>query len=175
MIPAIEAANRVALQTSDRERCCLHHQQMVTDHVLATFLEAEILRTLASYVGPWRLMPLQDRQIWDQLPELRSFAGMTGPPFTTILVCEDEELDNSEDTLEQDPDEILRDVLCEIGYLGLQATCIRLDSVEAQEFRHVLDIPRHVVPTAMIVVGQAAECNELIDQLCEIRPHSRQD
>jgi hypothetical protein len=175
MIAAIKTADRAVRHTPDKEKRRLQHQQVVTDHALSAFLEAEILRTSASSVGPWRLMLLQDRRIWDQLPELRSFAGMTGPPFTTILVCEDEELDNSEDILARDPDVTLRDILCEIGYLGLQATCIRLDSVEAQKFRHVLDIPRHVAPTALIVVGQAAECNELIDQLCEIRPHSRQD
>jgi len=169
MIAAIQTPDRVVRRTPrHKEKRRLHPRQIVTDNTLPAFLEAEILWPSADSIGPWHLMLLQDHRIWEQLPELRPFARMTDPPFTTILVCEDEELENSENLSDEDVDVTLRDALCEIGDLGLQATCIRLDSEEAQEFRRMLDIPRHVTPTTVVLVGKATECNELIDQLCEI-------
>jgi len=60
-------------------------------------------------------MLLEDHRVREQLPELHPFARMIDPPFTTILVCENEELENSENLSEQDADVTLRDALCEIG------------------------------------------------------------
>lgn len=151
-----------------KQKCSMDFQRIFTGHMLSVLLEDEILQPSVSSIGPWHLILLHERLVVQQLPGLRFLAGTTDPPFAAILVCEDEGLENSENLLGRDPDVILRDVLYRIGGLGLQATCIRLESEEARKLRLALEIPLHVAPTTMIVVRQAVECKESIDELCEI-------
>jgi len=147
--------------------------QPVSDDMLHTLLKAAMVAPSAGDERPWHFVVIDDQRIKEKIPEIHRFAPMAPNAPVALLVCGDENLQKHHGFWVQDCAAATENILIEAQQLGLGAVWLGVYPVEGrvQGFRRLLDIPEHVVPFALVLVGHPAEHKKPANRYDESRVH----
>ena len=151
-----------------------YKDQPVSDETVHTLLKAAMVAPSAGDERPWHFVVIHDRQIKEKIPEILRFAPMAPDAPVAILVCGDENLQKHHGFWVQDCAAATEYILIEAQQLGLGAVWLGVYPVEGrvQGFRRLLDIPEHVIPFALVLVGHPAEHKKPADRYDDSRVHT---
>ena len=148
--------------------------QPVSDEMLHTLLKAAMVAPSAGDERPWHFVVIDDPRIKEKIPEIHHFAHMAPNAPLALLVCGDENLQKYHGFWVQDCAAATENILIEAQQLGLGAIWLGVYPVEGrvQGFRQLLDIPEHVIPFALVLVGHPAEHKNPANRYDESRVHA---
>jgi nitroreductase len=148
--------------------------QPVSDEMVHTLLKAAMVAPSAGDERPWHFVVINDQRIREKIPEIHRFAPMAPNAPVAILVCGDDNLQKHHGFWVQDCAAATENILIEAQQLGLGAVWLGVYPVEGrvQGFRRLLNIPEHVIPFALVLVGYPAEHKKPADRYDESRVHA---
>jgi nitroreductase len=123
---------------------------------------------------PWQFVVIDDQRIKQMITKAQRFAHMAPNAPVALLVCGDENLQKHRGFWGRACAAATENVLIEAQQLGLGAVWLGVNPVEGrvQGFRRLRNIPNHVVPFSLVLVGYPAECRIPADRYDESRVHT---
>ncbi len=148
--------------------------QSVSDEMLHSLLKAAMVAPSAGDERPWHFVVVDDRRIKEKIPKIHRFAHMAPNAPVALVVCGDKRLQKHHGFWVQDCAAATENILIEAQQLGLGGVWLSVYPVEGtvQGFRRLLDIPEHVIPFALVLVGHPAEHKTPDDRYDESRVHT---
>jgi nitroreductase len=131
----------------------------VADEIVQKMLRAAMYAPSAVNTQPWEFVVITDRAILDEIPNRHPFARMAAQAPLAILVCGDIEREMGRGYWVQDCSAATQNLLLAAHGLGLGAVWCgihpRQDRIAA--FREFFNLPEHIAPLGLIVIGYPAE------------------
>jgi len=122
-------------------------------------LTAAMAAPSAGNQQPWHFVVIRDRSLLDAVPRFHPYAGMLKVAPVAILVCGDVNLEKHEGYWIQDCSAATENLLLAAHAEGLGAVWLgvypRADRVAGM--RELLGLPEHILPLALIALGQPGE------------------
>jgi len=150
-----------------------YSDEPVGDEHLERLLRAAMAAPSAGNQQPWQFVVVRDRETLDTIPTVHPYASMMPGAPLAIVVCGDTRLERWPQFWEQDCAAATQNILIEAETLGLGAVWLGVhplgDRVEG--VRHLLGLPLHVVPFAIVPVGHPVERKEAADRYDPARIH----
>ncbi len=149
-----------------------------TDDPLPDLVVYEILRAAMSAPSagneqPWHFVVIRDRETLNRIPEVHPRAQMLKDAQAAVLICGDLGLEKHKGFWVQDCSAATENLLLAASAKGLGAVWLgiypREDRVEG--LRRMLDIPRSVIPFALVPLGHPAEKKPKEDRFNSDRIH----
>jgi nitroreductase len=136
-------------------------------------LQAAMAAHSAGDERPWHFLVVDDLATRQQFAEIHPYTHLVAQAPVAILVCGDLTLQKLSGFWVQDCAAAAQNMLITGQSLGLGTVWLGIHPVEGrvQRFRKVLDLPPHVIPFALILVGYPAEQNGLRYRYDESRVH----
>ena len=132
--------------------------QAVSAELIQELLQAAMSAPSAGNQQDWHLVVVRNRQVLDELGRVHSHAPLSGAPLA-IVVCGDLQRESHKGFWQQDCAAATQNLLLAAHARGLGAVwcgCYpREERVAA--IRKVLDLPEHIVPLALVVIGYPGE------------------
>jgi nitroreductase len=147
--------------------------QPVSEETVRTLLRAAMAAPSAEDQRPWHFVVIRDHEIRAKIPQVHRFAHMISRAPVALLICGDETRQKQRGFWVQDCAAATENILIEAQQLGLGAVWLGVYPVEGrvQGFRRLLNIPDHVVPFALVVVGYPAKRKKPVDRYDASRVH----
>ena len=148
-------------------------REEIPDEIIKKLLEAGMSAPSAHDERPWQFVVIRDREILTKLADASPYSKMTKDANVAILVCGDLERELSRGFWVQDCAAATENILIEVVEKDLGAVWVgiypRRERVEY--IRRLLNIPKHIVPFALIPIGYPAEIKEISSRYDESRVH----
>lgn len=145
----------------------IHTRRSVRKYQVDSIPEDLVQKILAAAMGapsacnaqPWHFVVITDRKLLEAIPQVNAYAAMAVHAPLAILVCGDLTLEISPGYWIVDCAAAVQNLLLAAHAVGLGAVwtgvCPREERIEG--FRRLLNLPEHVVPHSLIVLGYPAE------------------
>jgi len=145
----------------------------VSDDTVRTLLEAAMAAPSAGNEQPWHFIVVRDLALRTQVPQIHPYSLMVPQAPVAILVCGDETLEKHAGYWVQDCSAATENLLIKAQQLGLGAVWLGIHPVgeRVEAFRRLFDVPKHVIPFAMVAVGHPAEHKDPADRYDAARVH----
>lgn len=122
---------------------------------------------------PWHFIIINEREILNRLAEVNSSWKMLADASSAIVVCGDQDLEDSESFIIQDCSAATQNILLAAHELGLGSVWL---GVHPREDRllpliDILQIPKNILPVSMIAIGKPDESREIPDRYNVERIH----
>lgn len=148
--------------------------QTVSDEQIKILLESAMCAPSAGNEQPWHYIVIKDRELLDEVPKYHPYSGMIKQASVAILVCADTRLNKYDvDYWVQDCAAATENLLLAVTELGLGA--VWLGVYPRQErvagMRQLFNIPKEVIPFALVPVGYPAEHKDSENRYREERIH----
>lgn len=129
------------------------------DLVVNEILRAAMSAPSAGNEQPWHFVVIRDRETLDRIPDVHPHAKMLKEAPVAVLICGDLGLEMHKGFWVQDCSAATENMLIAARSKGLGAVWLgiypREDRVEG--LRRMLDIPKSVIPFALVPLGHPAE------------------
>jgi len=132
--------------------------QAVSDELITELLQAAMSAPSAGNQQDWHFVVVRNRQVLDELGKVHPHAPLSGAPLA-VLVCGNLQLESHQGFWSQDCAAATQNLLLAAHARGLGAVwcgCYPREQRVAA-LRKVLDLPEHIVPLALVVIGYPAE------------------
>ncbi|MBW2060394.1 MAG: nitroreductase family protein [Deltaproteobacteria bacterium] len=148
----------------------------VPDNLVREILGAAMYAPSAVNRQPWQLVMITDRQLLDKIPEINPYAAIARKAPMGIMVCGDLHLDMYGGYWPLDCSALTQNLLLAAHAKGLGAvwTGVYPGEDRVQGFQRLLNLPQHVVPLALVLLGYPAESPGPEDRFREDRIHYNQ-
>jgi len=122
---------------------------------------------------PWHFIIISDRGILKQLAEVSPSWKMLEVAASAIVVCGDQNLEDSESFIIQDCSAATQNILLAAHELGLGSVWLGVHPREDRliPLKNILDIPENIIPVSMISIGKPDEERETPDRYNVERIH----
>lgn len=132
----------------------------VPSEMVEQLLKAAMYAPSARNTQSWHFVVITDRQLLDAVPTFHPYAAMTREAPLAILVCGDEQLEPRTAYWVENCSAATQNILLAAHGLGLGAVWLGIypntDRVEGMR-RLIGNMPSHVIPMALVVIGYPAE------------------
>jgi nitroreductase len=145
----------------------------IEDSKIETLLRAAMQAPSGHNHQPWHFIVITERMILSAIPEFHAYAKMLHEAPAAIMVCGDTRIEESIEYINTDCSAATENLLLAAHDLGLGAVWLGIYPRErrVQEIRRLLDIPRHIIPIALVALGYAAEDRDPEDRFRPERVH----
>ncbi len=145
----------------------------IEDRKIETLLRAAMQAPSGHNHQPWHFIVITERRILSAIPEFHAYAKMLHQATAAIMVCGDMRIEESIEYINTDCSAATENLLLAAHELGLGAVWLGIYPRErrVQEIRRLLDIPRHIIPIALVALGYAAEDRKAEDRFRPERVH----
>lgn len=136
----------------------------LTEEEINTVLNAGFCSPSAHRMRPWEFIVIRDRDMLDIIAERGKYMKMVFSATTAILVCGDTVKMNTHDFLMHDCAAATQNMLLAAHSIGLGAVWCGISKHKdgmAQFFQELLDIPEHVLPASLVVLGHPESALEI--------------
>ncbi len=147
--------------------------EKVLPPALDYMLKAAMAAPSAGNQQPWEFVVIDDRAVLDKIPSVHPYAEMLKQSPLAILVCGDLTREKRKGFWIQDCAAATQNLLLAATTLGLGSVWLgvypREDRVEG--LRALLNLPEHIVPFALVPVGEPDEHKPPSDRYDATRVH----
>lgn len=140
-------------------------------------LKAAMAAPSAGNQQPWHFVVVDDRKILDQLSEVHNYAKMLLSAPLCIAVCGEVYRDRPVNVFwDQDCSAATQNILLEAEELGLGSVWLGIypNEVPRTRVKRILNLPDHIIPFCLIVIGHKAEDKEAKTWYQESKVHYNQ-
>ncbi len=136
-----------------------YQDKPVPEELVNQILAAAMSAPSACNAQPWHFVVITDRKTLEAVPQINPYAAMAAGAPLAILVCGDVDLELSAGYWVVDCAAAVENFLLAAHVLGLGAvwTGVYPRQQRLDGFRRLLNLPEHVVPHSLIVLGYPAE------------------
>ena len=131
----------------------------VGEEIIEELLKAAMAAPSSKNEQPWVFIVIDDQDLLHEIPKFQPYAEMIKTAPVAILVCADRRRFLSEEVWVQDCAAATQNILLVAHGRGLGAVWLgiypRLERVKGM--RSLLDIPIHIIPFSLVVLGHPAE------------------
>jgi nitroreductase len=147
--------------------------QPVSSEMVKELLRSAMSAPSAGNEQPWQFVVIDDRSILDQIPTINPYAGMAKDAPLAVLVCGDLHLEQFAGYWVQDCSAAIQNLLLAAHDKGLGAVWTGIYPMEdrTMSFRKMFNLPDHVIPLALVVIGYPAQQIPPEDRYREDRVH----
>lgn len=147
--------------------------QPVGREAIEQMMRAAMAAPSAHNEQPWCFVVVQGRSALDELATTGSHAQMAADAAAAIVVCGDLNLELKPNSWVQDCSAATQNILLAAHALGLGAvwTHCHPDPVAERDMRQLFDLPDHVVPLAVVLIGHPAVQASVEDRFLPDRVH----
>jgi len=134
-------------------------ERAVDDETIEKLLHAAMMAPSARNQQPWHFVVLREPTTLRKIAEGCPNAGMAAGAPMAVLVCADTERELTSGYLPQDCAAAVQNMLLAAHATGLGAVWCGIHPRPRREdfMRNLLDIPSHVLPHSLVVIGYPAE------------------
>ncbi|NLJ98204.1 MAG: nitroreductase family protein [Tissierellia bacterium] len=147
--------------------------ESIKEEDLKTILKAGFQAPSAHNYQPREYVVVRDKDIIEKISEFHKYAKMLPKAGCGIIVCGDKTKQPEIGFLVEDCSASIQNMLLAAHGLGLGAVWCGLYSVEelTEPMTDVLELPEHIIPIGMVVVGVKDEGKRTIDRYDESKVH----
>ncbi len=148
--------------------------ELITDEQLRTIIRAGAYAPSARNKKPIEYIVIDDEGIINKIMEFQPYTKMLAAAKTGILVCADLEKETEKGFAVQDGSAAIQNMLLTAYDLGLGAVWCGIDPITkfVKGMRELLDIPAHILPIGLVVVGNCDNIDrEVNERLSESMIH----
>ncbi|MCF6464785.1 nitroreductase family protein [Clostridium sp. Cult2] len=145
----------------------------ISEEDLKTILKAGFQAPSAHNYEPREYIVVRDKKIIEKITKFHKYSKMLPKAGCGIIVCGDKDKQPEIGFLIEDCSASMQNMLLAAHGIGLGAVWCGLYSVTklTESMADVLELPEHVIPIGMIVVGVKDELKEPIDRYDERKIH----
>ena len=145
----------------------------IAEREIETLLRAAMQAPSGHNHQPWHFIVITERQILSAIPEFHAYAKMLHQAPAAIMVCGDMRIEESVEYINTDCSAATENLLLAAHDLGLGAVWLGIYPRERRvaEIRRLLDIPRHIIPIALVALGYPATDKDPEDRFQPERVH----
>lgn len=131
----------------------------IPDKLLERILRAAMQAPSARNLQPWHFVIINRRDVLDSIPKFHPYASMVLQAPVVIVVCGDLDIENSIDYINQDCSAATENILIAAHASGLGAVWLGVVPREKRikGVKKLLNLPDHIVPVSMVVMGYPDE------------------
>ncbi|HZK33528.1 MAG TPA: nitroreductase family protein [Tissierellaceae bacterium] len=139
---------------------------VISDENLKLLLKAGFQAPSAHNREPREFIVLKEKAVLDEISEFHRYAKMLPKAGCGIIVCGDKTKQENFGFLIEDCSASMQNILLAAHGLGLGAVWCGLYPVSeyVEEISKTLELPEHIIPIGMVVVGEKDEDRESIDR-----------
>lgn len=132
---------------------------LVPEGLIEKLLSAAMAAPSAGNQQPWQFVVVSERRTLDRVPDCHPYAYMMTEAPLGVLVCADLTQVTNKGFWAQDCSAATQNLLIAAQAVGLGAVWLGVYPREERVagLRHLLQLPEHVVPFALVAVGYPAE------------------
>jgi len=131
----------------------------IGEEIITHLLKAAMAAPSSKNEQPWVFIVIDDQDLLHEIPKFHPYAEMVKTAPVAILVCADRRRFLSEEVWIQDCAAATQNILLAAHGLGLGAVWLgiypRMERVKG--VRSLLDIPIHIIPFSLVVIGYPGE------------------
>ena len=145
----------------------------VPDDVIEELLKAAMAAPSAGNEQPWHFVVIDDRRILDAIPEYHEYSSMLKEAPAAIAICGDLRLEKYKGYWVQDCSAATQNLLLAAHGSGLGAVWLGIHPIENRvtKTQELLQLPKEVIPLAIVALGYPAEKKEPADRFDASRIH----
>lgn len=153
-----------------------YDERPVDQATVDKLLHAAMMAPSARNQQPWHFVVMQQQATLQKIAEACPNAAMAARAPLAVLVCADPKLEKTPGYLPQDCAAAVQNMLLAAHAEGLGAVwCGMHPRPRREDFvRELLDIPEHVIPHSLVVIGYPAEQPDQPDRFRQDRIHREQ-
>ncbi len=127
----------------------------ISDKQLHRIIEAAMYAPSANNKQPWYFIIIDDRQQLDKIVHFHPYAGMVKKAPVTVAICGDTRLEAAEGYLALDCGAAAENMMLAAHALGIGSCWLGIYPREQRmnEVVELLELPRHILPIALIALG----------------------
>ncbi len=147
--------------------------QPISEQMIHSLLDAAMIAPSAGNARPWQFIVVDDPGLLQQVPALNPYAAMAPTAPLGILVCGDLNAEKYKDFWIQDCSAAIENMLLAAVGLGLGSVWTGIYPVEERikGFRRLFELPAHIVPLALVLIGCPAVESSHQSRFEEIKVH----
>lgn len=147
--------------------------EKISEEQLKTILRAGFQAPSARNRQPWHFIVVRDRNKLESIAQAHPYAKMLPEAGCGIIVCGDNNVENSLGNLVEDCSAAIQNILLAAHGLGLGAVWCGLYPVTERTnvISDLFDLPQNIIPVGLAVVGHKNEEKEVVDRYAEERIH----
>jgi len=166
----METINTIMTRRSIRK----YTPEKIKESDIEIILRAGMQAPSAGNERPWHFMVITERKTLDSIHKAHPYAGMMLEAQAAILVCCDTNLQTHKGFWPEECGACMQNMLLASHSLGLGSVWVGVypneDRVDA--LRHIFDMPKNVVPFALMPIGHPAERKPREDRFDSSRIHT---
>lgn len=153
-IPSMEAFDAITTRRSIRQ----YTGEAIPGELLEQILNAGFCAPSAHNLRPWDFIVVRDKEHLSKIAENGKYTKMVRHCDAAVIVCGDTEKQANHDLIFNDCSAATQNILLAAHALGLGAVWCGVVQPEHIAFlRSDLNIPEHILPTALISIGYPNE------------------
>jgi nitroreductase len=148
-------------------------EQKISDEDIREMLTCAMYSPSAFDKQPWHFIVVNKKELFDDILKTATHAEMIKEASHAIFICGDKSLEDNEGLLIQDISAVTENFLLAAHSLGLGAVWVGIYPFEDIEkgIKKLFNMPEHIVPVSLVVIGYPAEKPEQPDRYKEERVH----
>jgi len=145
----------------------------ISEEIIREILKAAMQAPSAGNQQPWQFVVIDDRNLLEKIPSIHPHAQMAREAQLAVLVCGDLGLESIKGYWVQDCSAATQNLLLAAHALGLGAVWCGVYPREerVEEFRKLLELPKNIVPFALVPIGYPGEKKEREERFKVERVH----
>lgn len=150
-----------------------YQDKKISEDIINELLSYAMSAPSAHNNQPWHFVVIDDKDKLIKIPTFSEYAQMCKEAPLAILVCADKKIENIEEYCIADCAAATQNLLLAIHEKGLGAvwTGIYPREEKVRGFQDLINLPSHIMPVALIVIGYPAEKPKQKDNFKKARIH----
>jgi nitroreductase len=131
----------------------------ISEHTLHALLDAAMNAPSSANGQPWHFVIITDQKILNEIPKFHQYSNMVKEAPMAIVICGDLKLEMGKGIWVQDCSAATENLLIAAHANGLGAVWLGVYPMEERVdgVRKLINLPDHIMPLCIIVVGHPAE------------------
>ena len=127
----------------------------ISDEHLHNIIEAAMYAPSANNRQPWHFVVIDDREQLDKIPAFHPYAGMVKKAPLAVAICGDTRLEPAQGYLALDCGAAAQNMMLAAHSLGIGSCWLGIYPREQrmEAVTELMELPRHILPIALIVLG----------------------
>ncbi|MDK2954606.1 MAG: hypothetical protein PWQ57_102 [Desulfovibrionales bacterium] len=148
-------------------------EEPITEDQIRALLEAAMMAPSAGNGQPWQFLVIQDKETLAKVKDANPHAAMAAQAPLAVLVCGDTTKEKSPGYWVQDCSAATENMLLAAHAMGLGAvwTGIHTKADREKGFRELFQLPDHIMPLSLVIVGHSAKQPESSSRFNPERVH----
>lgn len=136
--------------------------EVISEEQMKVVLEAAFAAPTAHNFQPWEFLVIRDEELLRIIADTHPYGKMAPGAGCAIIVCGNKDKQELMGFLVEDCSAAIENMLIAANSEGLGAVWCGIYPVDplVKGFEKALDIPKHIIPIGMVVIGHPAEKKE---------------